>query len=150
MKELYAASELAKMDLPGLPKSKAAIIARAESEGWYYEERKGIGGTRRVYEVPAAYYDAKGAQPSATTARRPIVFNEIAGQKIRRHLANTDMGDPHIVEAISLGVRNWIKNNGLQENPEKEAALVALLFSYFRDEGGVTQEKLEEMLRKVA
>lgn len=149
VKRLFSASELAKMGLPGLPTSKGAIIARAESEGWRFEEQKGLGGTRRAYEVPARYFgqpEDQGAAPGARSA----VLNDVAGQKIRRYLTKNDMTDSEIVESITLGVENWIKNNNLPENPEKKAALVALLFSYFRAEGGVTKEKLEEMLRKVA
>lgn len=149
MKRLYSASELAGMGLPGLPKSKSAIIARAESEGWGYEEQKGIGGTRRAYDVPPRYFGLPNAQ-AEVSARPPAVLNEIAGQKIRRYLAKNDMTDSEIVESIMLGVESWIENNRLQVGAEKKAALVALLFSYFRDEGGVTKEKLEDMLRKVA
>ncbi|KIP19470.1 mu DNA-binding domain protein [Burkholderia sp. MSHR3999] len=148
MKRLYAASEIARLGLPGLPKSKSAIIARAESEGWRYEERTGVGGTRRMYEVPAAYL-AGSAASTSPKSKRPLVLNEIAGKKIERLLAQTEMGDAEIVEAIALGVKNWIKNNKLDIGAEKEAALIALLFSYFQKEGSVSREKLEDMLKKV-
>lgn len=54
-KKLYSATEIAKMRLPGFPISRDNVRARAEREGWYCEERKGLGGGRRVYEIPAHY-----------------------------------------------------------------------------------------------
>ncbi len=43
------------MALQGLPKTKANVIARAEREGWYFEERRGQGGIKRVYAIPEQY-----------------------------------------------------------------------------------------------
>lgn len=145
-RKLLSASEIAGLRLPGLPTTKARVIERATREGWYYEERKGLGGTRRMYELPSEYLDGDAA-PSQPT--RPVVLNEIAHKKIERLLSKTEMGDAEIVEAIALGVKNWIKNNKLQIGAEKEAALIALLFSYFQKEGSVSREKLEDMLKKV-
>lgn len=101
----------------------------------------------RAYEVPARYWVESGEIDQDVDTPR---LNEVAGQKAKRYLTQNRMTDSEIVEQIALGVENWIKNNGLADNPEKKAALVALLFSYFREEGGVTTEKLEEMLKKVA
>ncbi|MEX3688893.1 DNA-binding protein [Paraburkholderia sp. BR14263] len=145
-RELLSASQIATLRLPGLPATKARIIERATSEGWYFEERKGVGGTRRMYQVPEEYFDQESGRP---VSKRPVVLNEIASQKVRRLLRKTDMGDAEIVEAIALGVKNWIRNNRLEVSDEREAALIALLFSYFREEGGLSREKLEDMLRKV-
>ncbi|WP_124076102.1 hypothetical protein [Burkholderia gladioli] len=147
MKRLYAASELVKLRLPGLPGSKAAILAKADREQWPYEEQSGLGGMRRVYDVPERYFRGTASATEPHDQRR---IDEVAGQKVRRYLSQNKMTDVELVEQIALGVENWIKNNGLEDNPEKKAALVALLFSYFRDEGAVTTDKLEEMLRKVA
>ncbi|UVS96451.1 hypothetical protein EFP19_12300 [Burkholderia glumae] len=121
-------------------------MAKAEREQWPYEEQSGLGGMRRVYEVPERYFSGN----ETMTEPRDHRIDEVAGQKVRRYLHQNRMTDVELVEQIALGVENWIKNNGLEQNPEKKAALVALLFSYFRDEGAVTTDKLEDMLRKVA
>lgn len=55
MNKKYTAAEIANMRLPGLPTTKANVLARANSEGWTYEEQKGVGGTRRLYEIPLRY-----------------------------------------------------------------------------------------------
>ncbi|HZZ06874.1 transposase, partial [Paraburkholderia sp.] len=46
------------MQLPELPTSRVAIRARAEREAWPFIEIKGIGGTKRVYDVPGTIRDA--------------------------------------------------------------------------------------------
>lgn len=55
MKILFTAAEIARMRLPGLPTTKSSILSRAAREGWRYEEQYGIGGIRRVFEIPDRY-----------------------------------------------------------------------------------------------
>ena len=55
MKKMYSASEIMGLDLPNMPATKAAIIKRAEKEGWAFAEETGLGGIRRLYEIPARY-----------------------------------------------------------------------------------------------
>lgn len=59
MEELLSAQEIAEKRLPGVPTTKAAVHAMAKREAWYFEERTGVGGTRRVYQIPARYLPAK-------------------------------------------------------------------------------------------
>ena len=54
-KNLVSASEIAQMGLPSLPTSRDNIRARADREGWYFEERRGQGGIKRVYAIPEQY-----------------------------------------------------------------------------------------------
>ncbi len=49
LKTHYSASELAKMALPLLPKTRTNIMLRATRESWAFIETKGVGGTRREY-----------------------------------------------------------------------------------------------------
>lgn len=55
MKILFTAAEIARMRLPGLPTTKSSILSRAAKEGWRYEEQYGIGGIRKVFEIPEHY-----------------------------------------------------------------------------------------------
>lgn len=64
MEKLLSASDIALLDLPGIPRSKAAILAMAKREGWYCEERKGLGGTKLVFELPTALMRG-GVSPGA-------------------------------------------------------------------------------------
>lgn len=54
-KKPRTAAEIAKMGLPGLPTTKASILARAEKEGWQYETQIGRGGVRKVFRLPERY-----------------------------------------------------------------------------------------------
>ena len=51
----YSAAEIADMNLPLLPKSKSAVIKKAEKEAWEYIEKTGVGGIRKLYKIPNLY-----------------------------------------------------------------------------------------------
>lgn len=53
IKSHYTASELAAMQLPGIPSSKGKVLAKSEREGWAFIESTGIGGKRREFAPPA-------------------------------------------------------------------------------------------------
>lgn len=53
LKTHYSAAELAGMSIPGLPRSKANIIAYADRYDWAFNEVSGRGGKRREY-VPSS------------------------------------------------------------------------------------------------
>lgn len=55
VKKLLSANEIAALQLPNMPTTKVGIRAVAERENWYFEEKKGLGGTRRLYEIPTRY-----------------------------------------------------------------------------------------------
>lgn len=75
LKVHYSASELEAMRLPGFPTSRVAIRTRAERESWPYVETKGIGGTKRLYDLPAAV--------------RALVSEKLAADAIRQSGAST-------------------------------------------------------------
>lgn len=52
VKTHYSAAELAGMSLPGLPRSKGKMLAKAEREAWKFVESTGKGGVRRHYLPP--------------------------------------------------------------------------------------------------
>lgn len=49
LKSHYTASELASMQLPGVPKTKKGVLLFVERQGWNYRETSGQGGVRREY-----------------------------------------------------------------------------------------------------
>ena len=55
MKKMYSVAEIIELNLPALPKSKPAITTKARKEEWKYTEETGLGGVRRLYEIPARY-----------------------------------------------------------------------------------------------
>ena len=55
MKKMYSVTEILELNLPALPKSKPAVTTKARKEGWKFAEETGLGGVRRLYEIPARY-----------------------------------------------------------------------------------------------
>lgn len=108
MKKLFSAAEIAGMELQGLPKTKANVIARAEKEGWYFEERTGLGGKKRVYAIPGQYMPTPqglGERLEQVVSLYPDRVNaaEVAGvsiQLLRRIL--TEESDPPLQAVLNL------------------------------------------------
>ncbi|MBX9267691.1 hypothetical protein [Chromobacterium violaceum] len=118
MRNLYSASEIAAMHLPGLPKSKPALIARAQSEGWYFEERKGLGGTRRVYEIPTRYL---GEGDTLSAGAVTLAGTIVAGS------SDIDLSKLQMVETV---LDEALRARGLEIAPERRGAVVAFLYDY--------------------
>jgi hypothetical protein len=134
------------MGLPGLPTTKARIIGRASSERWYSEERKGLGGTRRIYAIPEKYLLPEQHQRSKEDddlqrAKERVLEVRRAGR----------IDDDALLRAVILTVERWSKKKGIHSpDPEKKAALISLLFRYFQAEGKLDDEKILEFLKAVA
>ena len=52
---MYSVAEIIELNLPLLPKSKPAITTKARNEGWVSSETVGLGGVKKLYEIPARY-----------------------------------------------------------------------------------------------
>lgn len=140
------------MRLNGLPATKGRIIDRARLEGWYSEEQKGLGGTRRVYEIPAKYLAANEPPPHDEVVDLNLI--EAQQGKLRQQMAEigrtTAMNEMELLQEVVRGVELWIAKNNLPHDPDKKAALISLLYSYFKPMGQLDQEKLHELLKAVA
>ena len=127
------------------------MAARAEKEGWYSEGRTGLGGMRRVYEIPAQYLQ-NSAPESGSNVDTGLLDAQLEG--MRKQMAEmgrtTQLDDMELLEAVIRGVERWIARNDLPPDPDKKAALVTLLYSYFKGVGQLDQGKLEELLKAVA
>lgn len=143
-KTLYSAAEILKMGISGLPTSRSSLLSRAQSEGWYSEERTGIGGTHKVYEIPARYLGSEAAgasgdatQPSKTPQIASIAFAKTKEKRERMLL---------IMEALET----FLAENNLKMAPERKVFLVDVLDRYFELEGVFSKEKLVETIKKLA
>lgn len=58
IKSNYTASELVALRLPGVPTTKAAVLAKAKREHWPHVEVTGVGGKRWEYAPPVAVMQA--------------------------------------------------------------------------------------------
>jgi hypothetical protein len=144
---LYSAAEIAAMRLPGLPTTKARIIERAAAEGWHWEERTGLGGKRKVYLLPDRYTPHDPAVASQTTTGDLL---DKASEYVATKRAAGEMDDGELIREVVLGVERWLERNKLHPEPERKAALIALLFKYFKEDRSIDEAKLDTLLRAVA
>jgi hypothetical protein len=165
MKKLYPASEIAEMRLPGLPTSKARVIDRANAEGWYFEEQKGRGGTRRVYEIPEQY---KVIDPRAGTAQfLTVALGHLAangGTKAAQRLAGYDvtaqpgddqiqaiagggLADPKLLTLAIQAFEEWAAERKLEVPTDRKAAIISVLYDYLAK--GADQSAVERFLQVV-
>jgi hypothetical protein len=127
------------MQLPGLPKTKARIIDRAANEGWSFEEIKGVGGTRKVYDVPKKYLAS-----SVVSGEMPIdnpntgrVIGTIAGGKV----------DPKLLETVIRVMDEWAIEQDISWVPERKASIAVLLYDYI--DKGASDEDVTRLLQAV-
>lgn len=124
------------MQLPGLPTTKARVIERAASEGWPFEEQKGRGGTRRLYEIPEKYL-------AGTSYAAPEIAKTVAGT-IAAGSADVDL------RLLTLAVRaldEWEQERGVKVSSERRAVVLNFLYDYLRKGGN--EGVLDEFLKAV-
>lgn len=131
MRKLLSAKEIADLGLPGLPSSKVAIAARAEREGWYSEQATGLGGTRRVYELPARY-------------ARQVDANEAT----RVEAASRPGVDLELLRLATVALEEWLADRSLSLAPERKADVIAVLYDYLTK--GADKAEMSRMLRALA
>lgn len=139
-KKLYSASEILKMGIPGLPTSRSSLLDRAASEGWYSEEKKGLGGAHKVYEIPARYLAGQdlAVPPQGTKASRP------------NNVVHLDLVREQRMLEIGRAVDQWLMTSRLVMDLDKEYLLIQLLYRYFEREKELDKEKLADFIRKLA
>ena len=138
MKQKYTAAEIAKMHLPGLPKTKANILARAAKEGWKFENTKGVGGTRSLFEIPEQYLvgeDEEAMPPEAHESGK--VIGTIAGGRV----------DPKLLETVIRVMDEFAIEQDIAWIPERKASIAVLLYDYIAK--GASDEDVTRLLQAV-
>ncbi|WP_150738918.1 MULTISPECIES: hypothetical protein [Pandoraea] len=127
---LLSAAEIAAMRLKGLPTTKGKIIERAALEGWYFETRKGRGGTRRVYRLPTKY------------------IPDVGGAKLNSLEAPPRSGKVDL-ELLSQATRALAEHSaGGRMSPTRTAEIIAVLYDYLNK--GANSKEVERMLKALA
>lgn len=139
MRKLLSASEIASLKLPGLPTSKVAIISKAQREGWYFEEATGIGGTRRVYELPAKYLPQDSSATAGSSLEPPHVA-KVAGVIA----AGSSKVDQNKLALAIRALDEWERERGVKVSEERRPAVISVLYGYL--ERGEAEE-LEVVLK---
>lgn len=124
------------MRLPGLPTSKGKVIARATSEGWPFDEQKGVGGTRRVYEIPDKYLPADQAAEETRPMVAPIVGTIAAG---------TAKVDTELMQLVVRTLKEWSRERGIKIPEDREGAIIAVLYNYISK--GADQDEIDQLLK---
>lgn len=136
-KNLYSAKEIADMKLAGLPHSKGKVISRAMSEGWYFEYRTGVGGKRRMYEIPVHYLG--GTEDKA--AEQPLNRQETTKPVVTGAIAGGQQVDLAILQQVEAVLEEVLQAKGVRLLPERRGAVVAFLYDYATKGAGVERLK---------
>lgn len=150
-KNLYSATEIAKMRLPGLPTSKNRVIELAAQEAWYFEERKGMGGRlRRVYQIPDRYVtrSIQQAMPvSDKLGNAEVVVKSDPDEKETPFTG--EEADTQLIELAVRSVEEWLQGKGVQLEPKRTSAIVALLYDYLYAKKTTDTEDIQRFLRAI-
>lgn len=144
VKPYYSASELASLQLPGLPGTSVGVRGKAERERWQFIEEKGIGGTRRVYAPPtlimSAIKDVAAAALIATVA--PVTVPRKIGPADQLPLIVTESQGLQLDarKGVLLALDTLMKSSGY---PLKKAARVLIEMARKGEAG----EQLTAMLK---
>ncbi|MDO8654226.1 MAG: hypothetical protein Q7R66_18805 [Undibacterium sp.] len=168
-KKLYTAAEIAKMRLPGLPTTKPPILARAEKEKWYFETKIGLGGVRKMFELPAYYqpgYKPYADEPESIrkytvpadvhkpyaneseTIRKYTVPAAVTAEEMSVNLGKGIKVDPVILAKVLSTLNKWLTEKDLTLPPDKYAEMIAVLYDYIVK--GADSDDLERFLRVAA
>ncbi|MFZ6747460.1 hypothetical protein [Undibacterium sp. Ren11W] len=143
-RKMYAASEIAKLKLPELPTTIPSIHARAQKEGWHYETKIGLGGMRKMYEIPERYLPTSEAMPRQAVPTTPQAQSApVAGAIMNGAIVNSRQ-----LASAMRALDEYLKENGLViDEPEVKAEIVAILYKYLQKDA--SGEDLQELLRVV-
>lgn len=146
MDKLLSASEIAKLKLPGIPTTRAAVNVMAKREGWEYETITGIGGQRRMYRVPAKYFGIEGAQelpsvPGTSTA------TPIAVKVVGAIAAGSSRVDIRKLELAIQALGEWETTRNVSVAAERRPAVIAVLYDFLVKSDADGAEGLDVVLR---
>lgn len=126
MKILFTAAEIARMHLPGLPTTKSSILSRAAKEGWRYEEQYGIGGIRKVFEIPEHYLVLAHGESAGMAA-----YQKAERYRVKKTDADSDF--PGSVNTAKLTaaaqiVEKWDSEEKIGMSPDKKSTIIAIFY----------------------
>ncbi|MDO8180192.1 MAG: hypothetical protein Q7T62_18245 [Undibacterium sp.] len=147
MKKLYSATEILGMNLPGLPKSKPAFLAKAEKEKWFYETKVGLGGIRKMFQIPAYYQPGYKPYPDEPAQVEPVRRDVAASMApVTGAIMSGTIVDAKQLALAIRALDEYLQENGLEiKEPEVRAEILAILYKYQQKDA--TREDIQELLR---
>lgn len=146
MKILFTAAEIARMRLPGLPTTKSSILSRAAKEGWRYEEQYGIGGIRKVFEIPEHYLVLAHRETAGIAA-----YQNAEHYRVKRTGAENDISgsvNTAKLTAAAQVVEKWDSEEKIGMSPDKKSAIIAIFYKILMD--GCETADLSHLLKELS
>ena len=146
MKILFTAAEIARMRLPGLPTTKSSILSRAAKEGWRYEEQYGIGGIRKVFEIPEHYLVLAHGETAGNAA-----YQNAEHYRVKRTGAENDISgsvNTAKLTAAAQVVEKWDSEEKIGMSPDKKSAIIAIFYKILMD--GCETADLSHLLKELS
>lgn len=143
MRKLYTASEIANLRLPHLPTTKVGVRTFAAREKWRYEERTGVGGTRRVYEVPDHYFP--GGEPAVQAAHEQPRGAKVIGTVV----AGSAKIDPALLDIAVRALKEWEEARHIKVADDRRSAIVAVLYNHLMEAEGEGEDTMSVVLREL-
>jgi len=136
MKKMLTAAEIAALKLPDLPATKRAIQLRADKEGWHFETKLGLGGTRKVYALPARYFGHEevggGANADTQPSSRQERSSNGGGKVVGAVVAGSAQGDMDRIQLVVRAVSEWEAERGVKISEDRRPAVIAVLYDYVK------------------
>lgn len=143
VKARYSAAEMIALRLESLPKSKVALLARAQREAWHFTEVKGIGGTRREFQPPADVMAEIRRRAASTLIETPSAAHKSPALRVQQlELVETDA--QRLRAQARQGILTTIDTLMAQCHVSREAAMITLLT---QAKAGTLDDHLVMMLR---
>ena len=146
MKILFTAAEIARMRLPGLPTTKSSILSRAAKEGWRYEEQYGIGGIRKVFEIPEHYLVLAHGETAGIAA-----YQNAEHYRVKRTGAENDISgsvNTAKLTAAAQVVEKWDSEEKIGMSPDKKSAIIAIFYKIRMD--GCDRAEFSYLLKELS
>ena len=146
MKILFTAAEIARMRLPGLPTTKSSILSRAAKEGWRYEEQYGIGGIRKVFEIPEHYLVLAHGETAGIAA-----YQNAERYRVKRTGAENDISgsvNTAKLTAAAQVVEKWDSEEKIGMSPDKKSAIIAIFYKILMN--GCETADLSHLLKELS
>ncbi len=146
MKILFTAAEIARMRLPGLPTTKSSILSRAAKEGWRYEEQYGIGGIRKVFEIPEHYLVLAHGETAGIAA-----YQKAERYKVKRTGTENDISgsvNTAKLTAAAQVVEKWDSEEKIGMSADKKSTIIAIFYKILMD--GCDTADLSHLLKELS
>lgn len=115
------------MRLPGLPTTKASILSRASKEGWRYEEQYGIGGIRKLFEIPEAYLSKEKVSGLGLLSACEDIERYFAAHSANEGERNMVVDETRLTIAARV-MEEWLAKRPILIDPKRKAAIIAILY----------------------